>query len=313
MKHWKHTLGAAMLAVSLLTGGVAFAEGEEEPEAAEAAEVAEAAEEAETEVAAVETPAEEAPAVETPAEETAPAEAPMAGMANPYIEYPDVPALERAIGFPVLYLPSNFYALYHPAVHVFGIAGQVADLRFKSKADDSTITLRSALQERIRINDISGFYGVEWKTQHAGDVKRTKVDVAVAADGTRVVRWTVGRFVFALSVTGFDEEAFKPVLKNFVVVSNRFAHKYRNFRLNKPKKKTTQADVPDQAAAADAAASAPAGNGQATPAGNGQTAAAGNGQAAPAGDGQAAPAGNGQAAPAGNGQAAAAEPAGTAK
>ncbi len=251
MNEWKHTLGAAVLAASLLTGGVAFAEGEEETPAVETAveTAAATAEAAEATPETAETAAEAAAETETAAEEAAP----MVGLPNPYIEYPDVPALERAIGFPVLYLPSNFYALYHPAVHAFAIAGQVADLRFQSKADDSTITLRTALFERVRTKDISGYHGVEWTTQHGGDVKRKKVDVAVTENGTRIVRWSAGRFVFALSVTGFDENAFKPVLKNFVVVADRFAHKYRNFTLNKPKKKN-EADSSAAGQAAEQAA-----------------------------------------------------------
>ena len=116
------------------------------------------------------------------------------GTPNPMIEYPDVPALERAIGFPILYLPSNFYALYHPAVHVYGISGQVADLRFKGKADDTAITLRTALEERIFTTDISGVYGANWQTQSAGDVKRTQVDVATLADGTSLNPELITRF-----------------------------------------------------------------------------------------------------------------------
>lgn len=215
MKKLTHPLCAALLAVGLLTG-TAQAAPEDEASAAE-----------------------EMTAEKTDSPESAPEredDSHPVGTPNPMIEYPDVPALERAIGFPILYLPSNFYALYHPAVHVYGISGQVADLRFKGKADDTAITLRTALEERIFTTDISGVYGANWQTQSAGDVKRTQVDVATLADGTRVVRWHAGRFVFALSATGFDDTSFKPLLKSFVVVADRFAHKYRSFTLNPNKK-----------------------------------------------------------------------------
>ena len=170
------------------------------------------------------------------------------GMPNPMIEYPDVPTLEREIGFPVMYLPSNLYSLYHPAQHIFAIAGQVADLRFENKADGTLITLRSALKERVLTDDISGCYGFAWHRQTAGDVKRTKVDVGIPAEGARVVKWEAGRFVFSLYITGVDDESFKPILKNFVAVSNRFSYKYRNFTLN------PYADINKQAAAAQQAA-----------------------------------------------------------
>lgn len=207
MKKHAHILAAAILSLGLLSGAASA-----EPLAEETDRLPEG----------------EPPA----AEETAAPAAPAAGMPNPLIEYPDVPSLERAIGFPILYLPSNFYPLYHPAVHVFSISGQVADLRFTGKADATTITLRTALQERIFTTDISGLHDAEWVTQTAGDVKRTLVDVATLADGTRVVRWSAGRFVFALSASGFDDASFKPLLKSFVVVADRFAHKYRSFTLN---------------------------------------------------------------------------------
>lgn len=231
MKPLTHPLCAALLAAALVWGTAHAAPEEDAP--LEAEEMAENAVMAEDAPEGEGTPKEIAAVDSAPAQEAA---SRPVGMPNPMIEYPDVPALERAIGFPILYLPSNFYALYHPAVHVYGISGQVADLRFQGKADDTTITLRTALEERVFTTDISGVYGANWQTQSAGDVKRTQVDVAILADGTRVVRWHVGRFVFALSATGFDDTSFKPLLKSFVVVADRFAHKYRSFTLNPAKK-----------------------------------------------------------------------------
>ncbi|MGP1471542.1 MAG: hypothetical protein ACTTJE_08120 [Schwartzia sp. (in: firmicutes)] len=232
MKPLTQPLVAALLAAGLFSGTVHAAPEEEAPTAAE--------EMTEDVMLAEESPSERESAPDVAMEEepapTAEAAPHFVGIPNPMIEYPDVPALERAIGFPVLYLPSNFYALYHPAVHVYGISGQVADLRFHGKADNTTITLRTALEERIFTTDISGVHGVQWQTQSAGDVKRTQVDVATLADGTRVVRWHAGRFVFALSATGFDDASFKPLLKSFVVVADRFSHKYRRFTLNPAKK-----------------------------------------------------------------------------
>lgn len=183
--------------------------------------------------------------------------APMVGMPNPMIEYKDVPELEKAIGFPVMYLPSNLYSLYHPAVHVFAISGQVADLRFENKADGTKITLRSALKERVLTDDISGCYGFAWHKQSAGDVKRTKVDVGIPAEGERVAKWEAGRFVFSLYVTGVDDDSFAPLLKNFVAVSNRFSYKYRNFTLN-PYADINKADNKASAPATSDAAAAEA-------------------------------------------------------
>ena len=161
-------------------------------------------------------------------------------MANPLLEYPDVPSLERSVGFPVFYLPGNMLALYHPAQHIYSIDRYISDIRFQSVADDSKVTVRTALIERIGTEDISGYYG-EWTQQSAGDVKRTQVYVAQTAAGMRVVRWSAGRFAFAVTVDGVDDNTFRNMLKNFVSVADRFAHKYRNFRLNyKPKNQSAQ-------------------------------------------------------------------------
>lgn len=214
----KHLLLAAFMAANMLAGQAAFAEeavGEPEAIAAEAA-------------------------GEVPVDAAAAAMGDDAGMANPMYEYPDVPSLERSVGFPVYYLPGNLLALYHPAAHIYSIDRYVSDIRFQSKADDSKIAVRTALIERIGTDDISGYYG-EWTQQSAGDVKRTQVYVAQTAAGVRVVRWPAGRFAFAVAVEGVDENTFRNMLKNFVSVADRFSHKYRNFRLNyKPKNQPAQ-------------------------------------------------------------------------
>ena len=213
----KHLFLAAVLAANILTGQAAFAE---EADAEETV-VAESAGEA-------------------PADAAATAMGEDVGMANPMFEYPDVPSLERAVGFPVYYLPGNLLPLYHPAAHIYSIDRYVSDIRFQSVADDSKITVRTALIERIGTDDISGYYG-EWTQQSAGDVKRTQVYVAQTAAGMRVVRWSAGRFAFAVTVDGVDDNTFRNMLKNFVSVADRFAHKYRNFRLNyKPKNQSAQ-------------------------------------------------------------------------
>ena len=214
----KSMLLAAFLAAQIVTGQTAFAEEAESEEAV----VAEAAGEA-------------------PEDASAAAMGEDVGMPNPMFEYPDVPSLERAVGFPVYYLPGNLLALYHPAAHIYSIDRYVSDIRFQSLADNSKITVRTALIERIGTDDISGYYGA-WTQQSAGDVKRTQVWVAQTESGMRVVRWKAGRFAFAVTIEGVDDATFRHMLKNFVAVADRFSHKYRNFRLNyKPK---TQAEQP---------------------------------------------------------------------
>ncbi|MBO4853273.1 MAG: hypothetical protein J5477_06555 [Schwartzia sp.] len=221
----KSMLLAAFFAAQILTGQTAFAD-EAEPGA-------------EQEIAAE--------AGEAPEDTSAAAMGENIGVPNPMFEYPDVPSLERSVGFPVYYLPGNLLALYHPAAHIYSIDRYVSDIRFQSIADNSKITVRTALIERVGTDDISGYYGA-WTQQSAGDVKRTKVWVAQTESGMRVIRWTAGRFAFAVTIEGVDDATFRNMLKNFVAVADRFSHKYRNFRLNyKPK---TQAEQPAETPAA---------------------------------------------------------------
>ena len=233
----KEMLLAAFFAANILTGTTAFAAETDELEAVAAA--------------AAETG-------EAPEDSGATAMGENVGVANPMLEYPDVPSLERSVGFPVYYLPGNLLALYHPAAHIYSIDRYVSDIRFQSIADNSKITVRTALIERVGTDDISGYYGA-WTQQSAGDVKRTKVWVAQTESGMRVIRWTAGRFAFAVTIEGVDDATFRNMLKNFVAVADRFSHKYRNFRLNyKPK---TQAEQPAETPAATeepAAETAPA-------------------------------------------------------
>ena len=223
----KSMILAAFFAVNVLAGQTAFAD-EAEPEET----VAEAAVEA----------------GEAPEDTSAAAMGENVGVANPMLEYPDVPSLERAVGFPVYYLPGNLLALYHPAAHIYSIDRYVSDIRFQSKADDSRITVRTALIERIGTDDISGYYG-EWTQQSAGDVKRTQVYVAQTSTGMRVVRWSAGRFAFAITIEGVDDATFRNMLKNFVAVADRFSHKYQNFRLNYTPKAKTQSEQPAETTA----------------------------------------------------------------
>ncbi len=222
----KSMLLAAVFAANIVTGQTVFAE---EAELAEAAAVEDVA--AET-------------AGEAPAEANAAAMGENVGMANPMLEYPDIPSLERSVGFPVFYLPGNMLPLYHPAQHIYSIDRYISDVRFQSVADDSKLTVRTALVERIGTDDISGYYG-EWTQQSAGDVKRTQVYVAQTATGIRIVRWTAGRFAFAITVEGVDDATFSHMLKNFVSVADRFSHKYRNFRLNYKRAKTEEKTTDD--------------------------------------------------------------------
>ncbi len=230
----KATLLAAFFAANVLMGQTAFAE-EAEPEVEWEEEVAE----------------------EAPAEKSDAAPEEYAGVPNPMLEYPDVPSLERAVGFPVYYLPGNLLALYHPAAHIYSIDRYISDIRFQSVADDSKITVRTALIERIGTEDISGYYGA-WTQQSAGDVKRTQVWVAQTETGMRVVRWKAGRFAFSITIEGVDDETFRHMLKNFVAVADRFSHKYRNFRLNYKPQAQAEQPAAEQPAAEQPAAEQPA-------------------------------------------------------
>ena len=177
--------------------------------------------------------AEEAPASqEAPAAQEAQAAPAALGMPNPIVQYRTIPELELAIGFPVFYLPANLNTVYHPAVSIYGIHGLVADLRFKSNRDESTLMVRSALIERVKTEDISGHHSVSWTEIDAGDMKHTKIKLATIGPDSYSAHWKADRFTYSIDMNNIDKETFLRYLKAFVMTGDKFAYKYRNFTLN---------------------------------------------------------------------------------
>lgn len=164
--------------------------------------------------------AEEAPAAQAPA-----AQAP-ASMANPISTYEDIPSLQRALGFPVLYLPGDIYRAYDPAVIISSIAGRVSDLRFVNQMDGSELMVRTALRADSGLDDISGFVGYEWATIQPLSSDLVTADVCSTDHGSYAARWVRGNFAFAIAMSNTTSEDFARVLKSYFVTSAKFAHRF---------------------------------------------------------------------------------------
>lgn len=173
--------------------------------------------------------AEEAPAE---AEAAAPA---VVDTASPIRTYEDIPTLQRAIGFPVLYLPGDIYRTYDPAVVISAIANRVSDLRFVNQMDGSELMVRTALRTDTGLDDISGFVGYEWATTQLLSSDLVTVDICSTDHGSYAARWVRGNFAFAIAMSNTTSEDFARVLKSFFISSAKFSHRFARVKTAQPK------------------------------------------------------------------------------
>ncbi len=157
--------------------------------------------------------------------EEAPAQAAV-DTANPVKTYEDIPTLQKALGFPVLYLPGDLYRAYDPAVVISAIGGRVSDLRFVNQIDSSELMVRTALRYDSGLDDISGFVGYEWATTQLLSSDLVTVDICSTDHGSYAARWVRGNFAFAIAMSNTTSEDFGRVLKSFFVTSAKFAYRF---------------------------------------------------------------------------------------
>lgn len=158
--------------------------------------------------------------------EEAPAAGAAATDANPISTYEDIPSLQNALGFPVLYLPGDIYRAYDPAVIISAIAGRVSDLRFVNQNDGSELMVRTALRTDSGLDDISGFVGYEWATTQLLSSDLVTVDICSTDHDSYAARWVRGNFAFAIAMSNTTSENFARVLKSYFISSAKFAHRF---------------------------------------------------------------------------------------
>lgn len=152
------------------------------------------------------------------------------GMPNPIQTYEDIPTLQKALGFPVLYLPGDLYRAYDPAVVISAIGGRVSDLRFVNQIDSSELMVRTALRYDSGLDDISGFVGYEWATTQLLESDLVTVDICSTDHGSYAARWVRGNFAFAIAMSNTTSEDFARVLKSFFVTSGKFAYRFARIK-----------------------------------------------------------------------------------
>ena len=138
--------------------------------------------------------------------------APTVSMPNPMVSYNSIPDMVSVLGFYPLYIPRY---LGYDCSEMYIIANCVADLRFSSRSTDSELTIRTAFQEKVQRDDISGYYGVDWKNHL---LSHTAVNTGTL-DGTHVAYWSQNRYVFAVSATQVDDDTFMQYLTHLVEIT----------------------------------------------------------------------------------------------
>lgn len=138
------------------------------------------------------------------------------GMANPMVEYETTPEMQEVLGFDPLYLPES--SGYTCSV-MYIISGDLADLRFTSKdGGTAEIGVRSALIDTMDSDDVSGYYGDDWKESTVSD---TEVEIGGGSqdvDNTYFAKWSNDKYAFSVS-GAVSENEFSDILEQLVEIT----------------------------------------------------------------------------------------------
>ena len=120
----------------------------------------------------------------------------LVGLPNPYVPYETCDAAAEALGFAPLSLPET---AGWQCTDIFVIDNETADLRYGRKWEpEMSLRIRTfRLPEGEPLRDISGLYGVNWRTE---TIKGRTVYIARAEDRERqcyAASWMVGSYIFS--------------------------------------------------------------------------------------------------------------------
>ena len=144
-----------------------------------------------------------------PAAEQPPQGGILTGMPNPYTEYSTLAEMKQVLGFMPLTMPKDSHFKY-TAKYI--ISGTTADLRFKGDKDE-TAGIRSARMDIAGMEDISGYYSVQWEDLH---ISQTDLHIAYLDYDSYVARWTHGKYTFAFNAHAMTREKYHKLLRSLV-------------------------------------------------------------------------------------------------
>ena len=138
------------------------------------------------------------------------------GMANPMVEYETIPEMQEVLGFDPLYLPES--SGYTCSV-MYIISGDLADLRFASKdGGTAEIGVRSALADTMDSDDVSGYYGDDWKESTVSDTEVETGGGSQDVDNTYFAKWSNDKYAFSVS-GAVSEDEFSDILEQLVGIT----------------------------------------------------------------------------------------------
>lgn len=150
----------------------------------------------------------------------------MAGVPNPMVEYPAYGVAAKALGFPPLALPEM---TGYQCSKIFVIGGNVGEIRYGRKWEpEVNLTVRTyKLAKGEAVHDITGIYGVEWRTETA---KGMKLYIAKVGDNSYAATWSVEPYIFAAYAENIAYTPFMNVVTNGLMeISSAF---YRNYAVS---------------------------------------------------------------------------------
>ncbi len=134
------------------------------------------------------------------------------GMPNPYIEYHTLAEMKNVLGFEPLSLPP---AASYSCTTMYIIGDAVAELHFVGQKDEaaSSCIIRSARIDIAGLEDISGYYQVQWEDLH---MSQTDLQVAQLDYDSYVARWTHGKYTFSFVGNTMSVDKYHQLLRLLV-------------------------------------------------------------------------------------------------
>ncbi len=145
------------------------------------------------------------------------------GMPNPMVEYPAYGEAAKTLGFPPLALPEM---TGYQCSKIYVIGGNVGEIRYGRKWEpEVSLTVRSyRMSKGEAVRDITGIYGVDWRTEIA---KGIKLYIAKVGDNSYAATWAVEPYIFAAYAENMAYTPFMNVVTNGLMeISSAFYRSY---------------------------------------------------------------------------------------
>lgn len=138
------------------------------------------------------------------------------GLPNPMIGYDSLSEMNKILGFAPLTLDDSRYTNTNKII----ISGVTAHLVYQdtSVKSENKVLVRSALKNKAHMQNVSGYFYDNWKTQK---ISQTRVSVVEANRADHAASWYNDKYTFSLSARDIDKEEFMKLLEQLVLKTEK--------------------------------------------------------------------------------------------